>query len=130
MSKLSLPKSMGACADKLFEMREQRLQAQKVVDDLKAQESALRDHIIDNLPKGDTGASGKHHQCRVYTDQVPRIEDSDKLFAYIKKTGNFDLLQRRLNDAAVKERWEDKVSIPGVESFGIVKVSLTKIKGK
>ena len=133
MAKLRIPKSMGACADLLFDLRERRLAAQKVVDDFKADETQLRDHIINTLPKGDTGASGKHHHVSVYVDPVPRIMDSDKLFAYIKKTGEFDLLQRRLNDAAVKERWADpknKKGVPGVEPFNVVKVSLTKKKGK
>lgn len=133
MAKLRIPKSLGACADLLFELREKRLQAQKIVDAIQEDETLLKNHIIDNVPKGDTGASGKHHHVSVYTDPVPRIADPDKLFAHIKKTGDFDLLQRRLNNAAVKERWEDpknKKGVPGVEPFNVVKVSLTKKKGK
>lgn len=130
MTKLKIPKSMGACADLLYELRTKRLAAQKVADEIKADEDALKEHIINNVPKGDTGASGKHHHVSVYTDVIPRAADWDKVWAYIKKTGSFDLLQRRLNDAAVKERWEDKKQIPGVESFNVVKVSLTKKKGK
>lgn len=133
MPKLRIPKSMGACADLLFDLREKRLAAQKVADDIKADETKVREHIIATLPKGDTGASGKHHHVSVYTDPVPRIEDADRLFAHIKKTGEFDLLQRRLNDAAVKERWADpknKKGVPGVVPFNVVKVSLTKKKGK
>jgi hypothetical protein len=129
-----LPKSMGACADLLFATREKRLALQKQVDAIQAEETALRNHIIDNLAKGDDrGGVGKTHMVTVYTDKIPRIADPDALFAHIKKTGEFDLLQRRLNDKAVKERWEDpknKKGVPGVEAFPIVKVSLTKKKGK
>lgn len=130
MVKLRIPKSMGACADLLFDIRAERLEAQKVVDEIKEREDALKEHIINNLPKGDTGASGSHHHVSVYTDAVPRAEDWDKVWAYIKKTGNFDLLQRRLNDAAVKERWDDGKKLPGIVPFNVVKVSLTKKKGK
>jgi hypothetical protein len=133
MAKLKIPKSLGACADLLYDLREKRLAAQKVVDAFATDETALKEHIIENLPKGDTGASGKHHHISVYTDPVPRIEDPDALYAHIKKTGDFDLLQRRLNNAAVKERWDDpknKKGVPGVGTFNVVKVSLTKKKGK
>lgn len=130
MKKLRIPKTLGACADLLFDIRTQRLEAQKVVDAFKAQETELRDHIIENVEKGSSGAIGKHHQVQVYTDAVPRIEDPDALYKYIKKTGAFDLLQRRLNDAAIKERWEDQKQVPGVGTFNVVKVSLTKKKGK
>lgn len=128
--KLTIPKSMGACADLLFKLRTERLAAQKVAEEIEEREKALKQHIIDNLAKGDTGASGKTHHVSVYTDPVPRIEDPTKLYAYIKRTGSFDLLQKRLNEAAVKERWEDKKKIPGVATFNVVKVSLTKKKGK
>lgn len=128
--KLKIPKSIGACADLLFDIRQERLAAQKIVDAIREEEQILIDHIIDNVPKGDTGAAGKHHQVSVYTDVVPQAEDWDKVFKYIKRTGEFDLLQRRLNSAAVKERWEDNKSIPGVTTFNAVKVSLTKKKGK
>jgi hypothetical protein len=133
MAKLKIPKSLGACADLLYDLREKRLAAQKVVDAFATDETALKEHINENLPKGDTGASGKHHHISVYTDPVPRIEDPDALYAHIKKTGDFDLLQRRLNNAAVKERWDDpknKKGVPGVGTFNVVKVSLTKKKGK
>jgi hypothetical protein len=126
--KLKIPKSLGACADKLFELKQDRLALEKVVDAMKANETALTDHIINNLPKGDTGACGKHHKAVVVTEDIPRAEDWDKVYAYIKKHNAFELLQRRLNSAAVKERLEDGKKVPGVGSFTAVKVSLTKVK--
>lgn len=131
MAKLKIPKSMGACADLLFATRQRRLEAQKVVEAIQADETAIKEYIIASLSKGDDkGGIGKTHQVQVYTDPVPRIADPDKLFAYIKKTNSFDLLQRRVNEAAVKERWADKKKVPGVEPFNVTKVSLTKRKGK
>lgn len=126
--KLKIPKSMGACADLLYDMKQERLAAERVVDAMKNNENILLTHIIDNLPKGDTGACGKHHKAVVYTESIPRVEDWDKTYAYIKRHNAFELLQRRLNAAAVKERLEDGKQIPGVGSFSVVKVSLTKVK--
>lgn len=130
--KLKIPKSLGACADVLFDMRQERLALEKVVEAMKANERAITDHIIDNLPKGDTGAAGKHHKVQTRVEQVPQIDNDnggwEKLYNYIKKTGSFDLLQRRLNTKAVMERLEDKKKVPGTKLFSVVKVSLTQVK--
>ena len=124
---IKLPKTMGACADLLYETREKRLAAQKIVDDLAKQEAAVREHIINNLPKTDTGASGKRARVSVVTKQVPQVKDWDKFYAHVKKTGQFELMQRRLADTAIRERWDNGKQIPGVEAFGVVSVSMNKI---
>lgn len=121
------PKSMGACADRLYDLREQRLAAQRVADALEAQEKDLKEHIINNLPKSDTGAAGKHHRVQVVTKDVPRVDDWEKFYGYVKRFGAFDLLQRRLNVKAYEERLEDGKKVAGVGSFKAVTVSLTKI---
>jgi hypothetical protein len=124
---IKLPKTMGACADLLYETREKRLAAQKIVDELAKQEAAVREHIINNLPKSDTGASGKRARVSVITKQVPQVKDWDKFYAHVKKTGQFELMQRRLADTAIRERWDNGKQVPGVEAFGVVSVSLNKI---
>lgn len=124
---IKLPKTMGACADLLYETRQKRLEAQKIVEQLAKDEAAIREHIINNLPKSDTGASGKKARVSVTTKQVPQVKDWDKLWAHIKKTGQFDLMQRRLSDSAVKERWEAGKQVPGVDAFGAVTVSINKL---
>jgi hypothetical protein len=126
---LKLPKTLGACADTLFDLKEARLAQQKIVDALAAQESEIKNHIINTMPKSDSGAAGKHHQVRVVREEAPRIGDDAAFYAYVKKHGAFDMLQRSLNAKAVRERMEGNKgkSLPGVEMFGVVKVSLTKV---
>jgi hypothetical protein len=63
----------------------------------------------------------------VVTKTIPRVADWDKLYAFVKKTGSFDLLQRRLTDSAIQERWEAGKSVPGVETFNAVSVSINKV---
>jgi hypothetical protein len=133
---LKVPKSLGACADKLFDIKQERLAAQKIVDALKADETLLSNHIIDNLAKGDAGAVGKHHKVIVKTEEVPQVKDWEAFYAYVKANNAFDLLQRRINPAALKDREEAladnkraKVKvIPGTEKFTAVKLSLTQVK--
>lgn len=122
------PKSMGACADLLFTMREKRLAADKIAEELKKQETALINHIIDNLDKDSSGAIGKHHKVRVVTKQKPQIKDFDALAKWVKKTGRFDVFQRRLSETAIMDTLAQPRSkgVPGVELFNAVTVSLTK----
>lgn len=123
-----IPKTIGACADLLYQTRQKRLDAQKVVDALQAEETALKNHIIDTLPKSEaTGAAGKLCRVSVVKKEAPQVEDWDKFYAYVKKTGQFDLMQKRLADSAIKERWNDGKKIPGVKVNSYVTVSINKI---
>ena len=124
------PKSLGACADLLFDLRQKRLDLDKLAASAKEAETALINHIIDKMDKESTGAAGKHHMVRVQTKQKPQVKDWAKFYEYVGKNKAFDLLQRRLSDAAIMDRLEDpknKRGVPGVEMFTAVTVSLTKV---
>ena len=126
--KFKIPKALGACADLLYETKNKRLAAQKVVDELAKQESLLKEHLINTLPKGEaSGVAGKVARVSIGTKEVPQVEDWDKLYAYIKKTGSFDLLQRRLSEGSVTERLDAKVKVPGIKLFKATTVSLNKL---
>lgn len=126
--KFKFPKQLGACADKLYELRQKRLEQQKVVDAIEAEEKALKEHIINTLPKSEaSGVAGKLARVTVVTKEVPQVEDWDAFYKFVKKTGQFDLMQRRLTDAAIKERWENGKEIPGVKHFQAVTVSINKV---
>lgn len=122
------PKALGACADKLYQLRALRLAEQKKVDAIEAEESALREHIISTLPKSEaSGVAGKVARVAVLTKTVAQVQDWDALYKYVARTKQFDLLQRRVSDAAVKARWEDGKAVPGVDKFNAVTVSVTKL---
>lgn len=126
--KFKFPKQLGACADRLYQLRQKRLEMQKEVDKVAAEESALKNHIIENLPKSEaSGVAGKLARVTVVTKQIPQVKDWDAFYKYVKKTGSFDLMQKRLTDAAIKERWEAGKEIPGVEHFNAVSVSINKV---
>lgn len=125
---IKFPKSLGACADLLYTIREKRLAADKAAAALKADETALINHIIDNLDKESSGAIGKHHKVRVVVKQKPQIKDFEELTKWVKKTGRFDVFQRRLSEQAIMDTLAQPKSkgVPGVELFNAVTVSLTK----
>lgn len=124
-----LPKSMGLCADLFFDAKQKRLAADKVTADLKVEEERIKLHIINNLKKDDTGAAGKHHRVQVVRKRkfIVNPEKWNYFYAWVAKNKRFDMLQKRLSDAAVKETVEAGKKIPGVEPFDYVDVSLTKV---
>jgi hypothetical protein len=124
-----LPKDDGEKADLLFNTKAARLAQQKIVDALDKQESAIENHFIDTVPKSKKGGViGKQAVAEVYTKPVPIVEDWDKFYAHVARKKHWELLQKRLSEGAVKERWENHEVIPGVGVFHAVKVSITKKK--
>lgn len=122
------PKTIGACADHLYQVRADRLARQKVVDDLQAEETALREHIIQTLPKSQaSGVAGKLARVTVVTQAIPQVKDWTRFYQYVHKHKAFELLQRRLSKGAIEERLEGGAKLPGVELFNAVTVSLNKL---
>lgn len=128
---MSIPKTMGACADKLYKLREKRYELGRQIKEIEAEEAEIKDYIIKNLSKQEAeGVSGKIANVRIKTEDIPVVEDWEAFYKYIVKTKSFDMLQKRINTKAVRERIEDKkdfTSKAGVGSFKTISVSITKI---
>lgn len=127
MKKSKIPKSLGACADLLAETRAARLALAKQVEELQAFESEIREHIIKAMPKTDSGAAGKQYRVSVVVKEKPVVRDWDAFYAYVAKTKQFDMLQRRASEQALMDRLESGKKIPGTEVFNAVTVSLNKL---
>lgn len=129
--KFIIPKKLAKVADLLYSTRQRRLEVQKEVDTLAKQEGLLREHLIENLPKSEaSGVSGELANAKVQRKTVWQADDWGKIQKYIRKTGEFDLLGRSLNQAAIQERVDaakGKCKIPGVVAFEAIKVSCTKV---
>lgn len=125
---LILPRSAGLCADLLYKVREARLKLQHETEKFERAESALREYFINNLSKTDaTGCAGAVARVQIEVKMVPQVSDWEAFYEHIRRTKNFELLQRRVSESAVVERWEDKKTVPGVVAFQAKKVSVTKL---
>lgn len=124
-----LPATPAACADLLYATREKRLALQRLAERHQELETALSEHFILTLPRSDaTGISGRVARVQITIKAVPQVEDWDKLYAYIKKNGAWELLQRRLGEKAAQERLEaGEGGKAGITVFQAKKVSCTKI---
>jgi hypothetical protein len=122
---ITLP--LGECADALYQLRERRLQLQRELDGLTAEETRYREHLVAALEhQGLTAVAGQTCRAGLTETKIGHVTDWAALEEYIIVTGDFSLLQRRANDAALRERWAEGETVPGVEPFAVTKVSLTK----
>jgi seryl-tRNA synthetase len=123
----ALPKTLGTSIDRLYSMRQQRLEAQKKVDELKASESELQQHIIALMGKQRTEkASGKLATASRSLTDTAEVEDWSAFNDFIIENEALELLQWRPNLGALKERWAEKETVPGVSRGSVVKLSLRK----
>ena len=126
----ALPQSIGRCADLYHDIRELRLAMEKEVEEVKARETEIQEHIINTLSSSDdTGAAGLRYRAQVITKRKPRLADWGTFTAWVRKNDFFHMLQRRLNEKAVDEWLADNPdrTAPGTEMVQVKTVSITKI---
>lgn len=131
-----IPKTLGACADKLFILKDQKRLLQMEIDSIAEEEKEIQEYLIKELPNnGSQGVMGKIAKVVIQRKDCPTPKDWDTIQKYILKTKDFTILQRRLGEASIKEQWEAKgkngkpnyKAIPGIDNFEVLKVSLTKV---
>lgn len=125
------PKSLALCADMVGDVRAERLDAQKtVIAPLAEQESALREHLINTIPKSDaTGIAGKRWQVKIVSHDGVEVTDKQKMIDHAfknKAKGGLALLSISINEAAVKEIWEKGGKLPGVKPMKYPVLSVIK----
>jgi hypothetical protein len=124
-----VPAAVGAAIDALMKMRREREAAEAKVNGVKAIESAFEEAIFAKFEKAKLqGARGKIAQATIERRTSATIEDYNALIKHIKKTGDFDLFQRRVSGPACRERWGAGKTIPGVGTFTSVRLALTTVK--
>jgi hypothetical protein len=120
-------RTLGQLIDDAFKLRDLRKAAQSKVDDIKKDEGELEKVLISLFESHDIEkSSGRKANGSIRKSKVPHVVDWDKLYKHIKKTGQFELLQRRASVSAYREVIDDGGRVPGVKTETLRKVSLTK----
>ena len=129
LAKFKKAKTPAARADFLFELDRGPLKdaraAFKKLDEFAGKIEAW---FIENLVGDQTGVSGTLGRVEVKLKEVATATDWDKFYGHIKKKGEFELLNRAVNQKAVQERWEAGKEVPGISKFTTKKISLTSVK--
>lgn len=119
---------LAILVDFFAKVREKRLKADKHAKALKTQENEVEAEIIEELQKaGLSKVGGKIASVTLQEQHKPIVRDWPALYDYIRDNDAFDLLHRRLTEAAVKERVEDGVNVPGLGTFVVPKLSVSKV---
>lgn len=114
--------------DAYAQAREERLALQREVNNLQERENMLKNGIIQILQENELSTAGSaNYSVKLAVDDKPVAGNWQEIYDYIKENDAFDLLQRRLGEAAVKSRWEDGITIPGVTTFPVEKLTLSKV---
>ena len=118
---------LGPTIDRLYELREKRLELERRAKDLKSEEFSLRQEIIVLLgTAGLDKASGHNATASLKTAMMPMVTDWDLVFSYVRDNDRFDLLQKRLSTLAWRDLNEAGSLVPGTEAVEDVDISLTK----
>lgn len=129
------PQSMklGDVVDGYKVLNQLRLAMAKEVEAVEAVERAFKEHMIQNLDKNnEKGVFGLKYKAVVTSKRIPKIMGGDTdgwhlLHEHIYQTGEFDLLEKRINAKAVMDRLEAGVTLPGIETMLVPTLSVTKI---
>lgn len=122
---------LAALADEYWLVRQQRLDADKVAENLKTQESAAEAMLIAQMRMQSLSAIGgkvARLSLPAVPDYKPAVKDWAALYEHILANRDFSLLQKRVGEAACKERWAANVEVPGVEKFAVYKLSKSEVK--
>lgn len=123
------PLSLGARIDALHALREdlRALQAQE-----KAVEERIKDAeatLMEVMQKeGIDKSTGKKATVSISESVVGNVTDWDLFWQFVFKTKQSHLLQRRVSDPAIRELFETKGKVPGVEPFTRRKLNLRAVQ--
>jgi len=109
--------------------RTQRLAKEKEAAEIKELEETLKDAIISKFKEQGLKALGAENGTVKMSSAIEPVgQDWIATWAYIRETGEFDLLHRRLANLAVKERWDAGKEVPGVGKQEVFKLTVSGAK--
>lgn len=124
----ALPTSLGRCADLYKEVRDVRLAMEKETEAVHARENEIKEHLINNLSKQDSGAAGLKYRAQRVEKTKYAVKDWPSFWDFVIKNKRTDLVQKRIADKAVEDYVEQtETLLPGTERLTVVDVSVTKI---
>lgn len=117
---------LGALIDSINDVRESRRLLAAQDKELEATYKDLEEKIKARLAaEGMDKGTGKKATASLTTVTVATIKDWDAVCKWVKKTGHFQLFQRRISDPAYREILElKKAGVPGLDAFDKINLNL------
>lgn len=121
------PSEIGACIDALYELRAQRLDAQKLVDESKALEKQYEDYILNTFTKMElNGAKGSVATAGISKTTAYQIADWVLFTKYVSDNNAWELMRKQPTSGACAERFANGIEIPGIVALQVIKLTLNK----
>lgn len=110
--------TLGSAIDQAHALREEKRAAAAVVKEIEERIAAHDEVLFARLDEAETSkGEGKKASVSISTAIVANVTDWEALWPWIAKTKNFHVVQKRLSDPAVRELWDLKKTLPGVQPF-------------
>jgi len=120
--------NLGNHIDKLFLMKLEIDREEVKIKKLKDKYEKVREAVYNKVSKEDLdGGKGKLAKVSLVRTESPSIEDFDKFFKFVIRNKSKDLIARKVNSKAWRERLEAGKKVPGVEKFVKITMRLSKI---
>jgi hypothetical protein len=123
------PLAVGAQIDAIFAKKAEYAAANKVADELKAEITAMELQLMKSMGEQEMPkAAGKRGSVSFSTNIVPNVENWDLFYAFIHKTKQYHLLERRPSTTGCREIFEKNSVLPGVVPFSKTSLNYTATK--
>ena len=112
--------------DRIYSTRETVDDHKRVIDVL--EESIKRDTERLSLlmeQSGSTEVAGAYARAKWGTKSVPQVRDWPSLYDFIRSSGSFELLHKRIGVKAWQERVDAGLTVPGVEQVILPEMKIT-----
>jgi hypothetical protein len=123
------PMTLGDKIDAYWRLKNDIAAVSSELSALKEQQNEMERELIHSLDdNGTTGSDGHSARARITETEVPQIDDIDQVYDFIKETGHFYLLQRRISSKAFRElKQMEGDSLPGLSSYTKRAISIRKL---
>lgn len=122
---------LGESIDRLYGLREERRALERAhqaeLEPIEAEEKALETRLIEEFSKAELdGAKGHRATASLRRETIATVRDWEAFCAWTADHRAWDMVQRRVNNAAYRSRLEEGVDVCGVEPYVVIKLGLTK----
>lgn len=110
--------TVGSLIDKMQDIRAQKRALAVTEKALTGEYEVLQAQLIELMDaEGVSKSTGKVASASINESMSFNTQDWDVFTAYLAKTKQFHLIQRRVSDPAMRELFEKKGAIPGMEPY-------------
>ena len=118
----------GAAIDAMWSLREKKRALEAGLKELEGEIANVESELMESMKaNGIEKATGKHAAVSISSSVSANVEDWDTFLAWIYKTKNGHLLQRRVSDPAWREMTEIKGVVPGTQPFVKTRLNLRAV---